>query len=99
MVCRLSLSDDPSLVMAFSVARRAAAVPVLLVNGTYRSTIRSYLDSSILQHQLQRLSDQGSLKGMLTSQGFLSKIGLVEQILLKKVTMSRFFLFLKKLFV
>ncbi|XP_074590965.1 uncharacterized protein LOC141846803 isoform X2 [Curcuma longa] len=59
----ISLSDDPSMVMAFSVARRAAAVPVLLVNGTYRSTIRSYLDSSILQHQLQRLSDQGSLKG------------------------------------
>lgn len=99
MVCRLSLSDDPSLVMAFSVARRAAVVPVLLVNGTYRSTIRSYLDSSILQQQLQRLSEQGSLKGMLTSQGFLSKIGLVEQILLKKITMPRFFLFMNKLFL
>ncbi|XP_043713138.1 uncharacterized protein LOC122661706 [Telopea speciosissima] len=57
------LSEDPALAMAFSVARRAAAVPLLLVNGTYRTTIRSYLDSSILQHQLQRLNDHGSLKG------------------------------------
>ncbi|XP_021275633.1 uncharacterized protein LOC110410319 isoform X2 [Herrania umbratica] len=59
----LSLSEDPALAMAFSVARRAAAVPLLLVNGTYRKTIRSYLDSSILQHQLQRLNNHGSLKG------------------------------------
>ncbi|KAL8095497.1 uncharacterized protein LOC141689529 isoform X1 [Apium graveolens] len=59
----LSLSEDPALVMAFSVARRAAAVPILLVNGTYRKTVRSYLDTSILQHQLQRLNDHGSLKG------------------------------------
>ncbi|KAJ4930471.1 hypothetical protein NE237_008258 [Protea cynaroides] len=59
----LSLSEDPALAMAFSVARRAAAVPLLLVNGTYRTTTRSYLDSSILQHQLQRLNDHGSLKG------------------------------------
>ncbi|OMO53221.1 hypothetical protein CCACVL1_28798 [Corchorus capsularis] len=59
----LSLSEEPALAMAFSVARRAAAVPILLVNGTYRKTIRSYLDSSILQYQLQRLNDQGSLKG------------------------------------
>nr|GMD91017.1 UTP--glucose-1-phosphate uridylyltransferase [Ipomoea batatas] len=59
----LSLSEDPALAMAFSVARRAAAVPLLLVNGTYRKTVRSYLDSSILQHQLQRLNDHGSLKG------------------------------------
>lgn len=59
----LPLSEDPSLAMAFSVARRAAAVPLLLVNGTYRKTVRSYLDSSILQHQLQ-LNDHGSLKGM-----------------------------------
>ncbi|KAG9450142.1 hypothetical protein H6P81_010107 [Aristolochia fimbriata] len=59
----LTLSEDPALAMAFSVARRAAAVPLLLVNGTYRSTVRAYLDSSILQHQLQRLSDQTSLKG------------------------------------
>ncbi|KAJ6913092.1 hypothetical protein NC651_015552 [Populus alba x Populus x berolinensis] len=58
------LSEEPALAMAFSVARRAAAVPLLLVNGTYRKTIRSYLDSSILQHQLQRqLHDHGSLKG------------------------------------
>lgn len=62
--CRLSLSEDPALAMAFSVARRAAAVPLLLVNGTYRKTVRSYLDSSILQHQLQRLNDHGSLKGL-----------------------------------
>ncbi|KMZ70457.1 hypothetical protein ZOSMA_19G00390 [Zostera marina] len=60
----LSLSEDTSLAMAFSVARRAASVPLLLVNGTYRSTIRTYLDSSILQHQLRRLNDHGSLKGM-----------------------------------
>lgn len=60
----LPLSEDPALAMAFSVARRAAAVPLLLVNGTYRKTIRTYLDSSILQHQLQRLNDHGSLKGM-----------------------------------
>lgn len=59
----LPLSEDPALAMAFSVARRAAAVPQLLVNGTYRKTVRSYLDSSILQHQLQRLNDHGSLKG------------------------------------
>ncbi|KAM7469131.1 hypothetical protein LguiA_007314 [Lonicera macranthoides] len=59
----LPLSEDPALAMAFSVARRAAAVPLLLVNGTYRKTVRSYLDSSILQHQLQRLSDHGSLRG------------------------------------
>lgn len=62
---RLSLSEDPALAMAFSVARRAAAVPVLLVNGTYRKTVRPYLDTSILQHQLQRLNDHGSLKGSL----------------------------------
>ncbi|XP_051149082.1 uncharacterized protein LOC127263856 isoform X2 [Andrographis paniculata] len=59
----LPLSEDPALAMAFSVARRAAAVPLLLVNGTYRKTVRSYLDSSILQHQLQRLHDHASLKG------------------------------------
>ncbi|KAG0473960.1 hypothetical protein HPP92_015817 [Vanilla planifolia] len=35
---RLALSDDPALTMAFSVARRAAAVPLLLINGTYRLT-------------------------------------------------------------
>lgn len=52
-----SLSYDPALAMAFSVARRAAAVPMLLVNGTYRKTVRNYLDSSILQHHLQRLGD------------------------------------------
>ncbi|VVB16402.1 unnamed protein product [Arabis nemorensis] len=59
----LTLSEDPALAMAFSVARRAAAVPLLLVNGTYRKTVRSYLDSSILQYQLQRLQDHTSLKG------------------------------------
>lgn len=58
----MTLSEDPALAMAFSVARRAAAVPLLLVNGTYRSTVRAYLDSSILEHQLRRLSDS-SLKG------------------------------------
>lgn len=66
--CRLLLSEDPALAMAFSVARRAAAVPLLLVNGTYRKTTRSYLDSSILQYQLQRqLNEHGSLRGHLTS--------------------------------
>ncbi|KAG8373893.1 hypothetical protein BUALT_Bualt11G0072600 [Buddleja alternifolia] len=59
----LPLSEDPALAMAFSVARRAAAIPLLLVNGTYRKTVRSYLDSSILQHQLHRLHDHASLKG------------------------------------
>ncbi|KAH0459721.1 hypothetical protein IEQ34_012535 [Dendrobium chrysotoxum] len=59
----LALSEDPDLTMAFSVARRAAAVPLLLVNGTYRLTTRAYLDSFILQRQLQKLSDHGSLKG------------------------------------
>ncbi|KAF3436695.1 hypothetical protein FNV43_RR19442 [Rhamnella rubrinervis] len=59
----LPLSEDPALAMAFSVARRAAAVPLLLVNGTYRKNIHPYLDSSILQYQLQRLNDHGSLKG------------------------------------
>ncbi|XP_031373092.1 uncharacterized protein LOC116188092 isoform X2 [Punica granatum] len=60
----LPLSEDPALAMAFSVARRASAVPFLLVNGTYRKTVRSYLDSKILQYQLQRLHDHTSLKGM-----------------------------------
>ncbi|BFG13737.1 hypothetical protein CerSpe_000110 [Prunus speciosa] len=59
----LPLSEDPALAMAFSVARRAAAVPLLLVNGTYRKSVRSYLDSSIVQYQLQRMNDHGSLKG------------------------------------
>lgn len=59
----LALSEDPALAMAFSISRRAAAVPLLLVNGTYRTTVRSYLDSSILQSQLQKLSSHGSLKG------------------------------------
>ncbi|QHO42771.1 hypothetical protein HN51_008445 [Arachis hypogaea] len=59
----LALSDDPALAMAFSVARRAAAVPLLLVNGTYRKTVRTYLDSAILQYRLQRLNEHGSLKG------------------------------------
>ncbi|KAL8223516.1 hypothetical protein R6Q57_018991 [Mikania cordata] len=59
----LPLSEDPALAMAFSVARRASAVPMLLVNGTFRRNVRSYLDSSILQHQLKRLSGHGSLKG------------------------------------
>lgn len=63
MFCRLLLADDPALAMAFSVARRAAAVPLLLVNGTYRKTISTYLDSAILQFQLQRLNEHGSLKG------------------------------------
>ncbi|CAB4292361.1 unnamed protein product [Prunus armeniaca] len=61
----LPLSEDPALAMAFSVARRAAAVPLLLVNGTYRKSVRSYLDSSIVQYQLQRMNDHGSLKGKL----------------------------------
>ncbi|BAU00890.1 hypothetical protein VIGAN_11002500 [Vigna angularis var. angularis] len=59
----LPLSEDPALAMAFAVARRAAAVPLLLINGTYRKTVRTYLDSSILQYQLQRLNKHGSLKG------------------------------------
>ncbi|ONK82052.1 uncharacterized protein A4U43_C01F35630 [Asparagus officinalis] len=63
----ISLSEDPALTMAFSVARRAAAVPLLLVNGTYRSTVRAYLDSAILQSQLQKLSEHGSLKGSHSS--------------------------------
>uniref|UniRef100_A0A8R7QL87 DUF7906 domain-containing protein n=1 Tax=Triticum urartu TaxID=4572 RepID=A0A8R7QL87_TRIUA len=63
----LSLSEEPALMMAFSMARRAAAVPLLLVNGTYRSTVRTYLDSAILQHQLQKLSEQTSLKGEHTN--------------------------------
>lgn len=62
---RLPLSEDPALAMAFSVARRAAAVPLLLVNGTFRKTVHSYLDSSILQRQLQRLHDHASLKGLI----------------------------------
>lgn len=65
ITCRLPLSEDPALAMAFSVARRASAVPMLLVNGTFRRNVRSYLDSSILQHQLQRLSSHGSLKGYI----------------------------------
>ncbi|XP_078166065.1 uncharacterized protein LOC144560694 isoform X1 [Carex rostrata] len=58
----VSLDDDPTLTMAFAMARHAAAVPVLLVNGTYRSTVRTYLDSSILQYQLQRLNNHDSMK-------------------------------------
>lgn len=59
----LALSEDSALSMGFSVARRAAVVPVLLVNGTHRTTTRLYLDSLILQHQLQRFSGSGSLLG------------------------------------
>ncbi|KAF8758213.1 hypothetical protein HU200_010578 [Digitaria exilis] len=59
----LSLSEEPALMMAFSLARRAAAVPLLLVNGTYKSTVNTYLDSAILQHQLQKLSEHNSLRG------------------------------------
>lgn len=65
-MCRLVLSEDPALAMAFSVARRSAAVPVLLVNGTYRSSNRVYLDSLILQGQLQRISGSGSIAGYQT---------------------------------
>jgi len=61
--CRVVLSDDPALAMAFSVARRAAAVPVLLVNGTYRASNRVYLDSLLLQGQLQSLSGFGTNSG------------------------------------
>ncbi|CAO2817853.1 unnamed protein product [Amaranthus hypochondriacus] len=60
----LPLSDDPALAMAFSVARRAAALPMLFVNGTYKKVVSNYLDSSILQHQLQRINDHNALKGM-----------------------------------
>lgn len=74
-VRRLILSEDPALAMAFSTARRAAAVPLLLVNGTYRSTVRAYLDSSILEHQLHRLSDHGSLKGTLICVLMMSPYG------------------------
>lgn len=70
---RLPLSEDPALAMAFSVARRAAAVPLLLVNGTYRKNIHTYLDSSILQYQLQRLNEHGSLKGSVLPVLFLSR--------------------------
>lgn len=59
----LALSEDSALSMAFSVARRAAAVPILFVNGTYRITTRLYLDSLILQHQLQHISESGSVPG------------------------------------
>ncbi|KAF8758211.1 hypothetical protein HU200_010576 [Digitaria exilis] len=62
---RLSLSEEPAFMMAFSMARRAAAVPLLLVNGTYKSTVNTYLDSAILQHQLQKLSEHNSLRGIL----------------------------------
>ena len=57
------MSEDSALSMAFSVARRAAVVPVLLVNGTHKTTTRLYLDSLILQHQLQHLSGSGSVLG------------------------------------
>ncbi|KAJ8451269.1 hypothetical protein Cgig2_014041 [Carnegiea gigantea] len=59
----LALSNDPALAMAFSVARRTAAIPILFVNGTYIKTVSNYLDSSIIQHQLRRLDDQSTLKG------------------------------------
>jgi hypothetical protein len=64
LIYRLSLSEDPALIMAFAMARRAAAVPLLLVNGFSKSTVHTYLDSAILQHQLQRLSEHNLLKGM-----------------------------------
>lgn len=70
----LALSESPPLAMAFSVARRAAAVPLLLVNGTYRTTVRSYLDSSILQHQLQRLNHNGVIKGKHSSSGSVLEV-------------------------
>ncbi|XP_062219032.1 uncharacterized protein LOC133918919 isoform X2 [Phragmites australis] len=61
----LSLSEEPALMMAFSMARRAAAVPLLLVNGTYKSTVHTYLDSAILQHQLQRLRGHSNHRSTL----------------------------------
>ncbi|KAG0568443.1 hypothetical protein KC19_6G020200 [Ceratodon purpureus] len=63
-VKKVVLSDDPALAMAFTVARRSAAVPVLLVNGTYRASNRVYLDSLLLQEQLQRLSGSGSISDL-----------------------------------
>lgn len=80
-VSRLPLSEDPALAMAFSVARRAAAVPLLLVNGTYRKNIHTYLDSSILQYQLQRLNEHGSLKGSLCDAQFFLILHCYSEIL------------------
>ncbi|KAJ7540824.1 hypothetical protein O6H91_10G032800 [Diphasiastrum complanatum] len=51
----LSLSEDPALAVAFSVARRTTVLPVLLVNGTYKLSTRVYIDSLILEQQLQQL--------------------------------------------
>ncbi|KAL7251602.1 hypothetical protein ACSBR1_013445 [Camellia fascicularis] len=80
---------DPTLAMAFSVARRAAAVPLLLVNGTYMKTVHSYLDSTILQHQLQRLNNHGSLKGVrrMTCNLLIWKQIIVVHIVLQKFYM------------
>ncbi|KAL3688199.1 hypothetical protein R1sor_014508 [Riccia sorocarpa] len=52
---KLALSEDPRLAMAFAAAKRAAIVPMLSVNGTYRASQRVYLDSAILQHHLKQL--------------------------------------------
>ncbi|XP_024530236.1 uncharacterized protein LOC9659220 isoform X2 [Selaginella moellendorffii] len=52
----IGLSEDPALAMAFSVARRAAVIPVLQMNGAHSQSTRNYLDSIILQHQLQQLT-------------------------------------------
>ncbi|CAM6088218.1 unnamed protein product [Calypogeia fissa] len=51
----LALAEDPPLAMAFASAKRASIVPILLVNGTYRSADRVYLDSLILQHHIKQL--------------------------------------------
>ncbi|BBN07833.1 hypothetical protein MPTK1_4g06720 [Marchantia polymorpha subsp. ruderalis] len=54
-VQKLALSEDPALAMAFAAAKRAAVVPMLSVNGTYRASQRVYLDSAILQHHIKQL--------------------------------------------
>ncbi|KAH7437926.1 hypothetical protein KP509_05G095700 [Ceratopteris richardii] len=63
----LALSEDAALSMAFSVSRRAAVVPVLLVNGTHRTSTRLYLDSLILQDQLHHFSGSASSGGQTTN--------------------------------
>eukprot|EP00850_Spirogloea_muscicola_P008409 SM000044S16056 [mRNA] locus=s44:724838:732915:- [translate_table: standard] len=60
---RLSIADDPAIAMAYAGALRTSVVLVPSHNGTLVHTRRNYLDSKLLQHQLEHELDllDGSL--------------------------------------
>eukprot|EP00850_Spirogloea_muscicola_P014610 SM000106S13958 [mRNA] locus=s106:206971:214925:+ [translate_table: standard] len=54
---RLSIADDPAIAMAYAGALRTSVVLVPSHNGTLVHTRRTYLDSKLLQHQLEHELD------------------------------------------